>query len=408
MDTLYRLVLSSIRCLGYLSLKFGPESKLTVLVGDGPAGRSAALEGLALAKAVMESDEALVARLGRFQEEGALRRRGCPTMVFAVMIGDERRKTERFINYLFGFAVEADGVMRMATEQLADPNEAKNPLFRSLGAYYMIKAGPQPAWRRERKAQRPLMLPIDKIVLHLPMPPTAAPIVGRLKQMFRRLEIVFDLNLHLADPARPDDAEARAANISKEWAAIQAEGEGSWQRALSLARVVLGPALGAVTLSPAGLDLSFAGEPAPIPAAALPQDQLTWLATIPLIFQQPHRSLLALDQPERQLSPLALATLIRELKRADTPVLITTESNVPLQLLDNPVEGLYVGRMLEPDRAAYYRPDPERTREALRRHGDLAWVRASGALDSILGEPEPYEPPNDPRASNDEGFLLDV
>ena len=408
MDSIYRFFLSGLRCVAFLPLKLGPECKLTVLVGDGPMGRTAALEGLALVKAGMESPEALVARLARFQEEGPLRRRGSPIMVFAVMVGDEGRKSARFINFHMVFVIEADGVMRLSCEQLADPDDSKNPLFMSRGAYYQVKAAPQPAWRRERKAPNLQFLPIDKMVLHTPMPPTAAPVVDRLIQTFRRVEIVFDLNLHRADPARPDDAEARAQNIAQEWSAIQAEGEGSWQRALSLARVVLGPALGALTLTPAGLAVSFAGDPAPIPAARLPQDQLTWLGTIPLIFQQPHKSLLALDQPERQLSPLALATLIRELKRADTPVLITTESNVPLQLLDDPVNGLYVGRMIEPDRVAYYRPEPGRTREALRRHGDLGWVRASGAIDSILGEPEPYELPDSATAPDDKAFVLDV
>ena len=86
---------------------------------------------------------------------------------------------------------------------------------------------------------------------------------------------------------------------------------------------------------------------------------------------------------------MALATLIRELKRAEVPILITTESNVPLQLLDDAVDGLYVGVMEEPDRAVVYRPEPERVREALRRHGDLAWVRASGAIHTLLGAPEP-------------------
>jgi hypothetical protein len=48
MDTMYRFDLSGIRCLRYLRLKVGRDSKLTVLVGDGPMGRTAALEGLAL------------------------------------------------------------------------------------------------------------------------------------------------------------------------------------------------------------------------------------------------------------------------------------------------------------------------------------------------------------------------
>jgi hypothetical protein len=178
MDIIFRFILSGIRCLRSLGLKLGRDCKLTVLVGDGPTGRSAVLEGLALVKAGMESPEALVARLAGFQVEGPLRRRDSPTMVFAVMIGDEARASARFVNYQIAFAVEADGVMRVACEQLGDPNEArqfKEPLFRSMGAYYMIKTAAPPAWRRERKAPKPMFLPIDKMVLHLPMPPRGGP-----------------------------------------------------------------------------------------------------------------------------------------------------------------------------------------------------------------------------------------
>ena len=344
----------------------------------------------------MESPQALDARLKRFQDGGDLRRRGSDVLVFIVMVGDESRDNAHFVNYQLAFAREADGVLRLVSEQLSDPeDDEKGPLFASMGGTYMLKAAPQPAWRRERKERKALPLAHGQMVIHSPMPPSLAPVVARLLDTFRRVEIVFDLHLRCADPRHPDDLERRAQNIAAEWAAIRAGDEAGWQRALSLARVVLGPRLGGLTVTPATaeapatLAVMFAGDAAPTPAASLPQDPLTWLATIPLVFQQPHKSLLTLDQPERQLSPLALATLIRELKRAETPVLITTESNVPLQFLDDAVDGLYVGRMAEPDRAVYYRPEPERVWAALRRHGDLAWVRASGAIDTLLGAPEP-------------------
>ena len=388
MDTMYRFDVSSIRCLRYLRIKLGVEQPLTVLVGDGPMGRSSALEGLALLKSVVDGPEALAERLKRFQDPEALCRRGVNEMVLSVMFFDPDLEVGSYVVFMLAFRRD-EGVFHLQGETIQHPGEGDEHLLVRLGEIYGFRAATQPAWRRERKAPPVMSVPLDKIVLHMRLPEPVATAVARIKRLVSRFDIVFDLNLRCADPARPDDAEARAQNIAQEWSAIQAEGEGSWQRALSLARVVLGPALGAITLSPAGLTLSFAGDPTSIPAAGLPQDQLTWLATIPLIFQQPHKSLLALDQPERQLSPLALATLIRELKRVGVPILVTTESNVPLQLLDDAADGLYVGVMEEPDRAVYYRPEPERAREALRRHGDLAWARASGAIHTLLGAPEP-------------------
>ena len=400
MDTMYRFDVSSVRCLRYLRVKLGVEQPLTVLVGDGPMGRTSALEGLALLKSVVDGPEALAERLKRFQDPEDLCRRGVNEMVLSVMFFDLDLEVGSYVLFLLAFRRD-EGVFHLHGETIQHPGDGDESLLVRLGEIYGTRGTAQPAWRRERKDPPVRSVPLDKIVIHMRLPEPVATAVDRIKRLVGRFDIVFDLNLRCADPARPDDAEARAANVSKEWAAIQAEGEGSWQRALSLARVVLGPALGVLTLTPAGLTLSFAGDPTPIPAAVLPQEQLTWLATIPLIFQQPHKSLLALDQPERQLSPLALATLIRELKRVGVPILVTTESNVPLQLLDDAVDGLYVGVMEEPDRAVYYRPEPERAREALRRHGDLAWARASGALHTLLGAPEPDDlaEPAEKRAS---------
>ena len=389
MDTLCRFDVSSIRCLRYLRVKLGRDQPLTVLLGDGPMGRSSALEGLALLKSVIDGPEALAERLKRFQDPDDLCRRGVNEMILSVMFFDPDVTTEgSYVLFMLAFRRD-DGVFHLHGETIKHPNKNADSILVRLGDVYMLKAAAQPAWKRERKEPPVLHIPPDKIVVHTRLPEPTAKVVARIMNVVRRIQIVFDLHQRCADPTRPDDAEARARNIAGEWAAIRAGGEEGWQRALSLARVVLGPALGLVTLSPAGLTLSFAGDPTVLSAADLPQDQLTWLATIPLIFQQPHKSLLALDQPERQLSPLALATLIRELKRAEVPIVITTESNVPLQLLDDAADGLYVGVMEEPDRAVYYRPEPDRVREALRRHGDLAWVRASGAIHTLLGAPEP-------------------
>jgi hypothetical protein len=105
----------------------------------------------------MESPQALDARLKRFQDGGDLRRRGSDVLVFIVMVGDESRDSAHFVNYQLAFAREADGVLRLVSEQLSDPeDDEKGPLFASMGGTYMLKAAPQPAWRRERKERKAL------------------------------------------------------------------------------------------------------------------------------------------------------------------------------------------------------------------------------------------------------------
>ena len=96
---------------------------------------------------------------------------------------------------------------------------------------------------------------------------------------------------------------------------------------------------------------------------------------------------MAIAEPELRLPDEAIGALAWELRRTWSRALFATQSDAVLRLLRGPAESLYVGRQIEPDRIVFAQPQAAPLRAALRRHGDLAWVRANGALEDILGAP---------------------
>jgi predicted ATPase len=136
------------------------------------------------------------------------------------------------------------------------------------------------------------------------------------------------------------------------------------------------------------MELHFADAPAPVRAERLPELQREWLAVLSwaFLYQSPG-ALLVFGEPELSFPDEVIGALAWELRRANTRAVFATCSDAVLRLLQDPSESLYVGRQIEPDRIVFAQPLVARLRAALRRHGDLAWVRANGALEETLAEP---------------------
>ena len=117
MDTLCRFDVSSIRCLRYLRVKLGRDQPLTVLLSDGPMGRSSALEGLALLKSVVDGPEALAERLKRFQDPEELCRRGVNEMVLSVMFFDPDLEVGSYVVFMLAFRRD-EGVFHLQGETI--------------------------------------------------------------------------------------------------------------------------------------------------------------------------------------------------------------------------------------------------------------------------------------------------
>ncbi|MBK7760700.1 MAG: AAA family ATPase [Deltaproteobacteria bacterium] len=417
MDMVTQIEMIGVRGVRRLALTLAHDEPLTVVTGPTGSGKTTIVECLGLLGAAGRSSEEFYLLANELLARRDLQRRENDKILLQAVIFDGKLKLPT-LRYAVVFGLD-EGKAVVVGESLGtvepdkdDPNRfdlIRMPDvggFRSPGADIM--AG-QPAWRRQRKAKNNTQFTVrrDQLVLHTDAHPGANPVLRRAAEALSKLTMAtFRPG---GDPegeqALTEDSFVTHDNDAPRWRGLKEGDPERWQRALGLARIVLGPSLGNIhTFTPPGggervLEAHFADVPAPVRAERLTQIQREWLMALGWVFtyQRPG-ALLAIAQPEWSFPEEAIGALAWELRRAKTRTLFATQSDAVLRLLRDPTESLYVGRQIEPDRIVFAQPQAKPLRAALRRHGDLAWVRANGALDETLGErldDEGWPPPPD-------------
>lgn len=404
MDIVTLIEMIGVRGVRRLALTLAPEEPLTVVTGPTGSGKTTLVECLGLLGAAGRSSEEFYLLANELLARRDLQRRENDKILLQAVIFDGKLKLPT-LRYAVVFGLD-EGKAVVVGESLGtvepdkdDPNRfdlIRMPDvggFRSPGADIM--AG-QPAWRRQRKAKNNTQFTVrrDQLVLHTDAHPGANPVLRRAAAALSKLNM---MSFHPAPEGEQPPEEHAAIQHQDDawrWRGLQDGDPERWQRALGLARIVLGPSLGNLrAFTPPGggdpvLEAHFADVPAPVRAERLPKVQREWLMALGWVFtyQRPG-ALLGIAQPELSFPEEAIGALAWELRRAKTRTLFATQSDAVLRLLRDPTESLYVGRQLEPDRIVFAQPQAKPLRAALLRHGDLAWVRNNGALDETLGEP---------------------
>ena len=172
-------------------------------------------------------------------------------------------------------------------------------------------------------------------------------------------------------------------------------GANHWRTTMELVQLGLGHEVSdiAVTAAAGGghvglaIDYESLGR---VPAFALADGVLTYLAFVALVRLDQGRTLLAFDEPETHLHPALLARVVGLLEDAATryPVVISTHSDRLLDCLSDPVGAVVVCELDRDHCTALRRLDPEqfeKWRDDYRGVGD---IRAEGQLRSILQRSE--------------------
>ena len=406
MDVVTQIELTGVRGIRKLALSFAVYEPLTVVTGPAGTGKSTVMDGLRLLGAAGRSSEEFFEGATELLINRELQRREndkimlqaeifdskgkLPTLRYAVIFGLDEGKAVVVGEGLSTVEPDKDEPSRFDLIRMPDVGG-----FRSPGADAM--AG-QPAWRRQRKAKSNTQFNVrrDQLVLHTTTHPGADPVLRRAAAALSKLLVVRVSPGEDRPNEAPleDDAPSQHGRDAQIWRTLQAGDPERWQRALSLARVVLGPTLANIrAFTPPGggpmvLMAQFADAPAPVRVERLPHVQREWLSLVgwASISQGPG-ALLGVDEPELLFPDEAIGALAWELRRTKIRTLITTQSAAVLRLLRDPTDSLYVGRQVEPDRIVFAQPRASLLRAALRRHGDLAWVSANGALEDTLGDP---------------------
>lgn len=186
----------------------------------------------------------------------------------------------------------------------------------------------------------------------------------------------------------PERLQLQGANLASVWHALKNRSQADWQRSLAYVRLGLGAQIDSVNVDvdPSGmasLSLLRADAPRAIPASALSDGQLAWLAFVALVEMQEGRSLLVLDEPELHLHPHLIGGATELLKLAGAPVLIATHADRVLEMLDQPADSVRICCLTDAGGATLTQLDPVDLATWLEEYGDAGALRRDGLLELV-------------------------
>lgn len=184
-------------------------------------------------------------------------------------------------------------------------------------------------------------------------------------------------------------------NLVEAFQALRSMPRAHWEETLEYLRLGLGMRLEQVVVEVVArgygelfIDLAGVGR---LPAAALSDGQLSYLAMVAMIRLGEGRTLLALDEPEAHLDPELLVRVVELLEAAAErhPVLVSTQSDRLLDALSEPATSTVVCELDSSWSTRLHRLDPERLARWLRDYRGLGAIRAGGDLWSVVASDRP-------------------
>ncbi len=204
------------------------------------------------------------------------------------------------------------------------------------------------------------MRALDHIEVHVPFE-VMATWVGRSTQ---RRSAMRGAALH--QPA--NRLEKLGANLANVYSSLKNDfDEDHWQQTMAYVRLGLGEDVRSINVRPdpggadIGLWVKYAGIDQQLPASALSDGTLAYLALVALYRLDAGSALLAFDEPELHLHPALLMRALDffEAMARDRPVILATHSDRLLDGLSDPARSAVLCELDEARRTRLIRPDPE-------------------------------------------------
>jgi predicted ATPase len=190
-----------------------------------------------------------------------------------------------------------------------------------------------------------------------------------------------------------DRLDRLGANLASAWHSLKNDFDTAhWHETLELVRLGLGDDIDTVNTRAGPGDgrialwMKYRGMDAQLPASALSDGTLAFLAFVAMFRLNPNRSILAIDEPELHLHPHLLLRVLDfcESATARHPVVLATHSDRLLDGLSDPASSVVLCE-LDPRRATrLVRPDPAALARWLERYRGLGDVRAAGHERSVM------------------------
>lgn len=390
--------LSSVRVEGFRAIEDVTLdlTGLTVLVGENGSGKSTLLEALELLSKAATSPafvrEALAAH-GRLSE---LIRFGAQNLRLSAEISAD---DVRF-SYVFSLVVDVRGWVSISDESLTEHTElGPRQLIWRLGATTRVVGDSgQPVDAKPSSEQ-----------LVLSYFGSAAPRgIARVQRVLAaiRIHTAFDsLPVWLAfeqqrKPAmrspvvfqRAEQLERLGANLPNIFNTLKND-VSKWRDVLADVRAGLGSDVTDVVVNAVGrgdseLAVKFAHLPQPVPASALSDGQLGYLALVALRHSAESASVIGFDEPETHLHPALLArcVFLFEAIAKIRPMVVATHSDTLLNLLQDPVKQVRVCRLDASRRVELLSLDRSKLDRFRKEFGEIGELRREGLLESVLAD----------------------
>lgn len=408
-DRITQIRIRDFRCLADVSLDL---SGLSVLIGDNGSGKSSIVEAIEtlryFAGAGANTDE-------YFRDHPRPVRGTAGEFTLGVLIESEAGLPR--LDYEFAISRERDGQVRVHSERLdiGPIGEGTRPLraiHRTLGHARVLEPSGQLAdvsqsserllladlssaprvlgsGEMHQEAARRVVAALRGIEVHIPFEVMPAWAARRTQRRSASREAI------MLQPAQR--LELLAANLGNVYHSLKNDhGTSHWSETMELVRLGLGTDVDDVVAS---ADAS-GGQHAiavrykasgSVPAAALSDGTLAYLAFVALARLPSERSLLAFDEPELHLHPALLVRVVSMLEAIARrcPVVLTTHSDRLLDALAEPAKAAVLCE-LDTDRATrLVRPDPAMLAKWLTDFRGLGDLRAAGLQSAVMEVKEP-------------------
>jgi len=399
-DRIAELTIGGLRCIDHVTL---PLRGLTVLIGENGSGKSSIVEACEILRRVPEAGfyGALMQIHGG---PHTLLRHGAAKLELGVSVVGEG--SDPPLRYELSMSPSGPpGVGGLILHERFTEGDGRL-VFERKGNDVLVPEGDEAprlgypsepllsqyaGSTRSRMSLARLQMALASIELHLPFdvfPAWAARADGRPSAM--RGSMLLQAT---------DRLDRLGGNLANAFHSLRVEHEDEhWRTTMDYVRLGLGDRVESVNTradasgGSVALWLKLKNRSAQIPAAAISDGTLAYLAFVALYRLRPARSLFVFDEPDLHLHPAMLArvTGFFEAMADDGPLLITTHSDRLLDTLRDPAAVVRVCELEDPEaRTRVHALDREALAAWLEEYRGLGELRSAGYLSSVLGQDEP-------------------
>jgi predicted ATPase len=400
-DRITRIHVTGFRSLADVTLDL---DGLTVLIGDNGSGKSSLIEVFEVLRRVTTRGASL---LDVQVAHPQLLRRGADKLEISVDIANVTGNKPSIRYCLTLTAERGDLLVEAESLSYVGRGAPKEAFRRSQGAGSFLDS--------KGKSLGPLQLDPKSTMLsnygHLPHPwnlPVEQLATRRAYAVLAAIEVHVPFEVipswiarrHARRSASRESSilqpatqlEPMANNLANAWASLRGQSTEEWSSTMSLVRLGLGDDIDNVVLladaaggqHALGVRMKSLGEV--IPAAALSDGTLTYLAFVALARLPSQRSVLAFDEPELHLHPILLARVLNMLEKIaeECPVVLATHSDRLLDGLRDPAKSAVLCTIDETHATKLTRPEPQLLQEWLRDFNGLGELRDAGLQDAVM------------------------